>query len=165
MRPRAAVYYAMFAIVASVLALQYSKQAMLPRNQTRVLWVAVSASLVSILVLLSGWLRDSGWQRDQARLGTIANNYYGPRREALSNAFAIGGGVLVALWWATATWSVVLGGVRRNVAGRGLADFEAAAVVGAIAGGLAGAVAGLIVGHIWETRHRRARLDRKAANA
>ncbi|HEX4681271.1 MAG TPA: hypothetical protein VH277_01110 [Gemmatimonadaceae bacterium] len=165
MRLRAAVYYAMLAVLVGILALQYSKQAVLPRSQTQVLWIAVSASFVSVLILRSGWMRDSGWKRDQARFGTIVNNYYEPRREALSNGFAVGGGVLVALWWAVATWSVVLGGVRRHVAGRGLADFEVAALVGAIVGGLAGAVAGLIVGHFWETRHRRARLHRNAVNA
>lgn len=162
---RVAVYYGMLTILVSILVLQYTKQAMLPRNQTPVLWAATIVSLISMLLLRSGWMRDSGWKAEQARLGTIVNNYYAPRREALSNGFAVAGGVLVSLWWAAATWSVVLGGLRRNVAGRGLADFEIAAVVGAIAGGFAGALIGLIVGHLWESRHRRARLDRKIANA
>jgi hypothetical protein len=165
MRTRTAFYCVMLAVLAGILALQYSKQAMLPRSQTRVLWLAVCASFASVLILRSGWMRDSGWKRDQQRFGTNVNNYYEPRREALSNGFAVGGGVLLALWWAVATWSVVLGGVRRHVAGRGLADFEVATLVGAIAGGLAGAVAGLIVGHIWEARHRRARVHRNPVNA
>jgi outer membrane lipoprotein SlyB len=127
--------------------------------------LAVGVSFASLLVLRSGWMRDRAWKQEQARLGTIVNNYYAPRREALSNGFAVAGGVLVSLWWAAATWSVVLGGMRRNVAGRGLADFEVAALMGAITGAFAGAVVGLIVGHWWETRHRRARLERRTANA
>jgi hypothetical protein len=155
----------MLGLLASILMLQYTKQAVLPRSQTHVLWIAMSISIIAVVMLRSGWMRDTGWQGDQARFGAIVNDYYEPRREALSNGFAVGGGVLVALWWALATWSVVLGGIRRSVAGRGLADFEVAALVGAITGGLAGAVAGLIVGHLWETRHRRARLRRNTANA
>ncbi|HXT18932.1 MAG TPA: hypothetical protein VN706_25120 [Gemmatimonadaceae bacterium] len=162
---RIAFYYALLLAVVSVLVLQYTKQAMLPRTQTPAVWVAVGVSLVSVVVLRSGWMRGNAWKSDQARLGTIVNDFYEPRREALSNGFAVAGGVFLSLWWATATWSVVLGGVRRHVAGRGLADFEIAAVVGAITGGLFGAVIGLVVGHIWETRHRRARLARSVANA
>lgn len=154
------MYYAALLVVVSVLVLQYTKQAMLPRVQTPVLWFATGVTLVSVLILRSGRLRDAAWRDEQARLGTIVNNYYEPRREALSNGFAVAGGVFVSLWWALATWSVMLGGLRRHVAGRGLADFEIAALVGAITGAFVGAVIGLIVGHYWETRHRRARLDR-----
>jgi hypothetical protein len=162
---RIGFYYGMLTVIVSILALQYSRQAMLPHTQTPELWAATIASLASALMLRSGWLRNSGWKEEQARLGTIVNDFYAPRREALSNGFAVGGGVLLSLWWAAATWSVVLGGMRRNVVGRGLADFEVAAIVGAIAGGFAGAVIGLVVGHLWESRHRRARLHRKIANA
>lgn len=164
-RFRVAAYYGAVLTIVAVLALQSSKQAMLPKTQTPVLWLAVGISLVSALILRSGWLRDAAWKEQQAQLGTIVNNYYEPRREALSNGFAVAGGVLVSLWWAVATWGVVLGGLRRNVAGRGLADFEIAALVGAITGAFAGGVIGLVVGHLWETRHRRTRLDRRTADA
>lgn len=164
-RFRIAAYYGALLTVIGILALQYSKQAMLPRTQTPVLWFAVGVSFASLLILRSGWMRDAAWKAEQARLGTIVNNYYEPRREALSNGFAVAGGVFISLWWAAATWSVVLGGLRRNVAGRGLADFEVAALVGAIAGAFGGAVVGLIVGHVWESRHRRTRMERKTVNA
>jgi hypothetical protein len=162
---RIAAYYLMLAVIVSVLALQYSKQAMLPRSQTPVLWLATATTLASVLVLRSGWMRDAGWKDEQARLGTIVNNFYAPRPEALTNGFTVACGVLVSLWWAAATWSVVLGGMRRNVPGRGLADFEVAAIVGAISGGFLGAVLGLAVGQVWESRHRRARLQRTTTNA
>lgn len=164
-RFRIAVYYAAVAVVVSVLSLQTTKQAMLPQSQTPALWLAAGVALVSVLILRSGWIRDAAWKEEQARLDTIVNDYYEPRREALSNGFAVVFGVLVSLWWALATWSVVLSGFRRNVAGRGFADFEVAALVGAITGAFAGAVIGRIVGHLWETRHRRARMGRKTANA
>jgi hypothetical protein len=164
---RAARYalYVPVAIVTCVLVLQTTKQALLPRTQTRVLWAAELATIVGVLILRSGWLRDNRWRDAQQQLGTLANNFYEPRREALINGTAVGGGVLGGLWWATATWSVVLNGVRRGVVTRGLLDFEVAAVVGALTGGVAGAVLGLAVGHWWETRHRKHRLARHASHA
>jgi hypothetical protein len=153
------------AAITLLLILQYTKQAMLPRTQTTTLWGAEAASILAALVLRSGWGRDSGWKEEQLRLGTLANNYYPPRRDALINGFAVGTGVLLALWWGTATWSVVLGGMRRGVAGRGLLDFEMATAAGAITGGMVGAAIGLAVGHVWETRHRRERMERRRAHA
>ena len=157
--------YTALAVLTAIVLLQKTKQAMLPAKQTPVLWAAEIAVVVSALILQSGWGRDSGWAKAQAELGTLANNYYAPRREMISNSFAVGAGVLASLWWAIATWSVVLGGMRRNVVARGFADFEVAAVAGAIAGGVVGAVFGLVAGHIWETRHRRRRLDNRARHA
>ena len=57
-------------------------------------------------------------------------------------------GVFGSLWWATATWAVVLGGMRRERMARGLVDFEVAAVAGALTGGVIGAVLGLAIGHM-----------------
>jgi hypothetical protein len=153
------------AAITILLILQYSKQAMLPRTQTPALWGAEAAVVTAALVLRSGWGRDSGWKEEQLQLGTLANNYYPPRREALINGFAVGIGVLLALWWGTATWGVVLGGMRRGAVGRGLLDFEIATAAGAITGGLVGAAIGLAVGHVWESRHRRERLERRNAHA
>jgi hypothetical protein len=153
------------AVVTIVLVLQGTKQAMLARTQTNVLWGAEVASLVSVLLLRSGWMRDNRWREEQRRLGTLANNFYEPRREHLISGFAIGFGVLGGLWWGLATWAAVLGGVRRGVVGRGLADFEVAALCGAITGALVGAVIGLAVGHLWENAHRRSRQARSSAHA
>lgn len=149
--------------VSSILLLQYTKQAMLPRSQTRLLWAAEAAVLAGAGLLLSGRWRDAGWREEQARLGTLVNDFYEPRRDALTNGFAVGVGVLGAIWWGTATWGVVLGGMRRGVAGRGLLDFEVATLAGACTGGVVGAVIGLAVGNAWERRHRRARIARRAA--
>jgi hypothetical protein len=151
--------------MTSLLLLQNTKHAMLPRTQTPTVWTAEIAMLLAAVVLRSGWGRDSGWKEEQEQLGTLANNFYPPRREALTTGFTIGFGVLLALLWGLATWSVVLGGMRRGALGRGLLDFEVAAVAGALAGGVAGAAIGLAVGHLWETRHRRARRTRSHAHA
>jgi len=148
-----------------ILVLQKTKQAMLPAYQTKVLWYAELATIAAAVVLRSGWARDNRWAQEQARLGTLANNFYEPRRDQLTSGFAIGVGVFISLWWAIATWSALLGGVRRGSVGRGMFDFMTATVAGAITGGMVGAVIGLAVGHIWETRHRRRRRERQASHA
>lgn len=153
------------AVVTSVLLLQKTKQALLPRNQTKGLWAAEFVAICCLATLRAGWWRDTDWASAQARLGTLVNNFYEPRREALINGFAIGTGVLVGLWWGAVTWSTVLFGVRRGVVTRGLFDFEVATLVGVAVGGLAGAVIGLLVGHVWERRHRRGRISRRSAHA
>lgn len=152
-------------VMTSVLSLQYTKQAMLPRNQNPVLWGAEIATVAAALLLSSGAMRDSGWAEEQARLGTLANNFYEPRREWLIHAFAIGLGTLGGLWWGLATWAVLFTGARRHVVGRGLADFEVAAICGVIAGAMIGAALGLTIGHLWETSHRRSRRNRSTARA
>jgi hypothetical protein len=146
--------------LTTILLLQKTKQALLPASQTKVLWSAEILTVVAAIVLRSGWARDNRWADEQARLGTLANNFYEPRREELINGFAIGVGVLISLWWALVTWSVVFQGMRRGSPGRGLLDFIVAAAAGAITGGMVGATIGLAIGHVWETRHRRRRLER-----
>jgi uncharacterized membrane protein YccC len=150
--------------ITIVLVLQNTKQALLPSKQTPLLWSAELAAIAGILILRSGWLRDGRWRDEQRRLGTLANNFYEPRREALLNGFAVAGGVLGALWWAAATWGVVLTGMRRGVATRGLLDFEIAALAGAVTGSIVGAVVGLVAGQLWETRHRRNRVARQVSD-
>jgi len=150
--------------LTAILVLQNTKQALLPAKQTPVLWGAELAAICGVLILRSGWLRDAQWRDEQRRLGTLANNFYEPRREALVNGFAVGGGVLGALWWAAATWGVVLTGMRRGVVTRGLFDFEIAALAGAITGSIVGAVLGLVAGQIWESRHRRNRVARQVSH-
>jgi hypothetical protein len=158
------IYLALFAIT-TILVLQNTKQAMLPRTHTPVLWWAVVVVMAGVLVLRSGWARDNRWTRAQSELGTLANNFYEPRRESLINGTTIAGGVFGALWWAMATWSVVLGGMKRDAMARGLLDFQVAALAGAVTGGVIGAVLGLAIGHVWETRHRRRRLQARATHA
>jgi hypothetical protein len=151
--------------VTSVLVLQHTKRALLPAKESPVLWAAEFAGIAAVLILRSGWGRNSKWEEEQRGLGTLANDYYAPRREALVNGGAIAGGVFAALWWATATWSVMFYGMRRGIAANGETDFMVAALMGAISGGLIGAVAGLAAGHFWERRHRRQRLSRSTSNA
>jgi uncharacterized membrane protein YccC len=150
--------------ITVVLVLQNTKQALLPAKQTPVLWGAELAAIAGVLILRSGWLRDARWRDEQHRLGTLANNFYEPRREALVSGFAVAGGVFGALWWAAATWGVVLTGMRRGVVTRGLLDFEIAALAGAITGSIVGAVIGLVAGQVWETRHRRNRIARQVSH-
>jgi hypothetical protein len=151
--------------VTIVLILQNTKQAMLPAKQTPVLWAAETAVMLGVLVLRSGWGRDSGWRQAQEAIGTLANNYYAPRRSALTAGTAIGVGVFGGLWWSVATWAVMFNAMRHGAPTRGIADFEVAALMGAITGGVIGAVIGLAAGHVWEARHRRRRLTRKTADA
>lgn len=166
-RPGVGVWLPWFAlaIVTTAMLLQKTKHALLPATQTRTLWAAEAVAILCLAILRAGWWRDRDWAAEQARLGTLVNDFYEPRRAALINGFAVGVGVLVALWWGAATWSTVLFGMRRGVITRGLLDFEVATVLGAAVGGMAGAVIGLAVGHVWERRHRRARLSRQSAHA
>jgi hypothetical protein len=151
--------------LTTILLLQNTKQAMMARSQTPMLWIAELATIAGVLILRSGWARDNRWRQAQGELGTLANDFYEPRRDALTNGFGIAGGVFGGLAWGAATWSVVLGGMRRNVIGRGLLDFEVSVVAGAITGCVAGAVIGLAIGHWWETRHRRRRAEAKTSHA
>jgi hypothetical protein len=152
-------------MLTTVVVLQNTKHAMLPRTQTPLLWGAEIASILAVLVLRSGLLRDNRWRAEQERLGTIANNYYEPRRAHLTQGFAIGFGVFGGLWWALATWGAVFMGMRRGTETRGLDSFEVAALCGVLTGALVGGVVGLAVGHRWETSHRRARQQRADAHA
>jgi hypothetical protein len=151
--------------VTGVLILQNTKKAILPAKETPVLWAAEGVAIVAVLILRSGWGRDTEWAAQQGDLGTLANNYYEPRRDALVNGGAIAVGVFAALWWATATWSVMFYGMRRGVPAQGTVDFVVAALMGAITGGLTGAVLGLAIGHVWERRHRRRRLSQQTSHA
>ncbi len=155
--------YVALAIVTLVWALEDTKQALLPRSQSKVLWGAEIATFAALLFLRSGWLRDNRWREEQRRLGTLANNFYEPRRENLIAGFAVGGGVFGGLWWGLATWSTVFLGMRRGVAARGLLDFEVAAACGICVGAAVGAAVGLAVGHVWEDLHRTARRRQREA--
>lgn len=152
-------------VLTIVVVLQETKHAMLPRSQTTLLWGAEVVSIIAALVLRSGTMRDNRWREEQERLGTIANNYYEPRRAHLTQGFAIGFAIFGGLWWAIATWSLVFTSMRRATETRGLDSFEVATLCGAVTGALVGGVIGLAVGHVWETSHRRARQERSNAHA
>lgn len=152
-------------VMTVVVVLQETKYAKLPRSQTTLLWGAEVVSILAALVLRSGTMRDSRWRQEQERLGTIANDFYEPRRAQLTQGFAIGVGIFGGLWWALATWSVVFRGMRRSTETRGLDSFEVAALCGVLTGALVGGVIGLVVGHVWEGWHRRSRQARLKAHA
>jgi hypothetical protein len=156
---------AVLAAMTIVLIIQNTKQALLPAKQEPALWAAEGVAIACWLVLRSGWARDGEWAKEQEELGTLANNYYEPRRDALLNGSVIALGVIGSLWWALATWGAVFYGMRRGQPGRGLPSFAAGAFMGAMTGGMIGAVAGLGVGHAWEKRHRRQRMERRLSNA
>jgi hypothetical protein len=48
--------------ITVILVLQNTKQALLPAKQTTVLWGAEIATIVGVLILRSGRLRDGRWQ-------------------------------------------------------------------------------------------------------
>src|SRR5215211_5904045 len=80
-------------VVTTVVVAQETKRALLPVNQTRLLWIAELAIIGGVVVLRSSWLRDTQWRSEQERLGTLANNFYEPRRDALLNGGAVAGGL------------------------------------------------------------------------
>lgn len=144
-------------ILTAVTVLQETRYAMLARTHTVALWVSVGTALLAVLLLRSGLGTGGNWVAAQARLGTIANSYYPPRREAITEGGALLGGVFGALWWGLSSWGLLLQGMRHHAANRGFFDFEMSAVVGALAGAVDGAVIGLLAGWLWERHHRRKR--------
>ena len=134
-------------VLTSVLVLQKTKHAMLPRTQTTCSGARRSHRSLAALVLAVRVDARQPLARRAARLGTLANNYYEPRRAHLTQGFAIGFGVL-----------------RRSVVGDRDVErrlrrhasrardarartFEVAALCGALTGALVGGVIGLAVGH------------------
>jgi hypothetical protein len=56
--------FVVLAVNTLVLALQKTKHhALLPATETKALWLAEAATVVCVLILRSGWGRDSGWRR------------------------------------------------------------------------------------------------------
>lgn len=150
-------------ILTAVTALQDTRYAMLARTHTVALWVSVGTAVVAVLLLRSGLGTGGNWVEAQARLGTIANTYYPPRREAITEGGAVLGGVVGALWWGASSWALLMQGMRHHAANRGLFDFEMSAIVGALSGAVDGAVIGLLVGWLWERQHRRRRHAARAS--
>lgn len=148
---------AVLVILTVVTILQQTRHAMLPARNGTALWISVASAIVAVLLLRSGLGTGGNWVEEQAKLGTIANSFYPPRREAITEGGAVLGGVIGALWWGASSWVLLMQGMRHHAANRGLLDFEVSAIVGALAGAVDGAVVGLFVGWLWEWQHRRRR--------
>src|SRR4051812_13343449 len=98
--PRIAwVLYACVLLLAFVAQLQGTRQTLLPATMTARLWIAIVVTLVRVVILRSGWARDTDWERQQPALGTIANNFYEPRRRDLLNGASVFGAVVLGLYW------------------------------------------------------------------
>ncbi len=152
--------WAMLAILVFlvvVLKLQDTPHAVIVARHTTALWVSVLSALAGVIILRSGWAASDERTEKQLEFGTLQNNFYQPRREALVQAGTVLGGVAGALWWGVQSWVLLYTGMRRHQATRGLWDFELSVLVGALAGGVAGATLGLITGYLWEQWHRRKR--------
>jgi hypothetical protein len=148
---------AVLVVLTAVTALQGTRHALLPLRNTTALWISVASAVIAVLLLRSGMGTGGNWVAEQAKLGTIANTFYPPRREAMMEGGAVLGGVIGALWWGASSWVLLMQGMRYHFANRGLFDFEVSAVVGALSGAVDGAVVGLFGGWLWEQWHRRRR--------
>lgn len=153
-------------ILTIIVLVQTSRNAWLPPMKTDEMVVTVLLAAISAAILRSEWGKSGEGEQieapraEQVALGTISNSFYGPRRRALTEGFAVGGGVLLGLWWGVSTWVILLTFMRHKNTDRGLWGLEIAVLVGVLCGGMIGAAIGRLVGNIWETRHRRRRLER-----
>ncbi len=148
---------AVLVLLTAAVVAQETRWAPIPSSNTKLLWLSVGAAIVAHFVLRSGWGRASAHTAEQRALGTISNSYYEPRRSALLSGFTIGGGIVGAMWWGATSWLILVRGIQRTSAARGLINLQIAVTVGILAGGIVGAAIGLAVGEWWERRHRRTR--------
>ena len=144
-------------LLTGIIVAQETRWAAIPKANTNALWWCMAGALVAWFVLRSGWGRAMTHRGEQLALGTISNSYYEPRREAILNGFAIGGGILGSMWWGATSWLVLVRGIEGRTAAHGLINLEVSVVVGILAGGMMGAALGLVAGELWERRHRRHR--------
>jgi hypothetical protein len=144
-------------VLTMITVLQQTRHALLPARNATALWISVASAVIAVLVLRSGLGTGGDWTAAQARLGTIANTYYPPRREAITEGGAVLGGVIGALWWGATSWSLLMQGMRHHAANRGFLGLEVSTVFGALSGAVDGAVVGLLAGWVWERWHRRRR--------
>jgi hypothetical protein len=124
------------------------------------LWKSVAAAFGAWFVLRSGWGRPETHALEQRALGTVANTFYPPRREGITVALTLTGGLSGALWWGATAWLPLVQGMQRKAAGRALVNLEISVLVGVLAGGMVGAALGLAAGEMWERSHRRRRTAR-----
>lgn len=150
----------MLLLLAIIVVSQETKWATIPDSHTMLLWKSVAMAFVAWFVMRSGWGREDTHAAEQRALGTVSNTFYPPRREGISMAFTLAGGMAGAMWWGATAWLTLVKGLQRKAAARGLIDLEVSVLVGVLAGGMVGAAAGLVVGELWERYHRRRRLER-----
>jgi hypothetical protein len=155
---------AVLALLTAVVVAQETKWAPIPASNTRLLWVSVSLAIVAYFVLRSGWGRATAHTAEQRALGTISNSYYEPRRTSILSGFTIGGGIVGAMWWGATSWLILVRGIQRTSAARGLINLQISVTVGILAGGIVGAAIGLGVGELWERRHRARRANRSTTS-
>jgi hypothetical protein len=154
---------AVLALLTAAVVAQETKWAPIPASNTRLLWLSVGLAIIAYVVLRSGWGRATAHTAEQRALGTISNSYYEPRRTDILSGFTIGGGIAGAMWWGATSWLVLVRGIQRTSAARGLINLQIAVTVGILAGGIVGAAFGLAVGEWWERRHRAKRAKRPMA--
>jgi hypothetical protein len=151
---------AILVLLTAAVVAQETRWAPIPASNTKLLWFSVGVAIGAYFVLRSGWGRPAAHAAEQRALGTISNSYYEPRRTAILSGFTIGGGIVGAMWWGATSWIILVRGIQRTSAARGLIDLQIAVTVGILAGGIVGAALGLGVGEWWERRHRARRATR-----
>jgi hypothetical protein len=151
---------AVLVLLTAAVVAQETRWAPIPASNTTLLWFSVSAAFVAYFILRSGWGRAAAHTAEQRALGTISNSYYEPRRTSIVSGFTICGGIAGAMWWGATSWLILVRGIQRTSAARGLIDLQIAVVVGILAGGIVGAAVGLAIGEWWERRHRARRITR-----
>lgn len=147
-------------LITAIVVSQETRWATIPASHTAMLWKSVGLALVAWFVLRSGWARPESHLAEQRALGTVANTFYVPRREGISSAFTLVGGMAGAMWWGATAWLTLVRAIEREAPARGLINLEVSVVVGILAGGMVGAAIGLAVGEMWERNHRRRRVAR-----
>jgi hypothetical protein len=147
-------------LLAIIVVSQETKWASIPPSHTELLWKSVAVSFVAWFILRSGWGRPETHVAEQRAMGTVANTFYPPRREGISMAWTLVGGMAGGLYWGATAWLPLVQGMQRKAAGHALANLEIAVLVGVLAGGMFGAAFGLAAGEMWERSHRRRRLAR-----
>jgi hypothetical protein len=147
-------------LLAGIVVSQETRWATIPTSHTAMLWKSVGLTLIAWFLLRSGWGRPETHAAEQRAMGIVTNSYYEPRRDGISSAFTLAGGMAGAMWWGATAWLTLVRGIERKAPARGLVNLEMSVVVGVLAGGMVGAAIGLIVGETWERRHRHRRLAR-----
>lgn len=147
-------------LITLIVVSQETRWATIPTSHTVMLWKSVGLALAAWVLLRSGWGRPESHLAEQRALGTVANTFYAPRREGISSAFTLVGGMAGAMWWGATAWLTLVRAIERKAPARGLINLEVSVVVGILAGGMVGAAIGLTVGEMWERSHRRRRVAR-----
>ena len=147
-------------LLAIIAVSQETKWASIPASHHALLYESLVAAFASWFVLRSGWGRPETHIAEQRAMGTVANTFYPPRREGISMALTLIGGMVGGMWWGATAWLPLVQGMQRKAAGQALANLEISVLVGVLAGGMVGAAAGLTAGEMWERSHRRRRLAR-----